>query len=139
MCSTPEGETLGFEIIFEDSVTSEYQEINTVVKQFLGEESQAWKGRSMSNEEVAKEFPRGLSARKDDGDLTCIKRFQKWLRLKVVETLWFQRIILFAIVSNCVFIALDDPGDEENSPMSQLLEEVELVYMIIFVVEMVLK
>jgi hypothetical protein len=55
--------------------------------------------------------------------------------ISIVLNPWFDRFILMVIIANCIFLALDDPGEEQNA--DQFIAE--LIFLIIFTIEMILK
>ena len=72
-----------------------------------------------------------------NGKIWAISRF---FRREIVNTSFFQNFILFAIISNCFFLALDKPDlDVDNPKLYDVVATAEIVYIIIFVVEMVCK
>mmetsp|Transcript_19618 Transcript_19618/g.30230 ORF Transcript_19618/g.30230 Transcript_19618/m.30230 type:complete len:366 (+) Transcript_19618:368-1465(+) len=48
---------------------------------------------------------------------------------------WFDRFILFVIMANCVFLALDN----EVSSITEQMEKIDLIFLIIYTMEMVMK
>ena len=49
---------------------------------------------------------------------------------------WFDRVILLTIFANCISLAVEDPSLEEPDP---IIEVLDLVFLIIFSIEMALK
>lgn len=49
------------------------------------------------------------------------QKFRRALRLEVVQTSWFETVILIVIIINCVFLALDNPTND-----SETLEELRI-------------
>ncbi len=66
-------------------------------------------------------------------------KLRKWTLDNITQRKWFDYIILLAIVSNCVFLGMDDPTAPADSDLSQLLDVAEIVYLVIFTLEMLLK
>lgn len=59
---------------------------------------------------------------------------------KVVEQKRFDQFIILSILVNCIFLCLWDPLDlDETSPRNLLLNRADLVFQIIFTIEMVMK
>ncbi len=56
----------------------------------------------------------------------------------LAENAWFDRVILIIILVNCIFLAMDD-GPPPNSAKSRLLETSDLIFNIIYTLEMVIK
>jgi hypothetical protein len=52
-----------------------------------------------------------------------------------VFNIWFDRFILICILANCIFLAIDDPTEEETADQAIA----ELVFLIIFTIEMIVK
>ena len=55
--------------------------------------------------------------------------------ISIVLNPWFDRFILMTILANCIFLALDDPGEEQTA--DQWIAE--LVFLVLFTLEMLLK
>lgn len=52
----------------------------------------------------------------------------------------FDRVVVFFIVLNCVFLAMNDPLDKDNSSVrNQIVEESEIWFTVVFSIEMVVK
>lgn len=45
--------------------------------------------------------------------LTEWQKFRRFIRLRVVQSVWFDFLVLFIITINCVFLALENP---KNGP-----------------------
>jgi len=66
--------------------------------------------------------------------------FRYYIRKYLVGSSVFENIIMLAILSNCVLLALDTPNlEEENPSLRQFLDTAEFFYFFIFAFEMVLK
>merc|ERR1740123_2562651 len=81
---------------------------------------------------------------KQDEKCTELKRqwwiFRYYLRKNIVQSPIFENFILLAILSNCVFLAMESPTLEEDKPeLRKLLDDAEYVYFWIFLLEMILK
>ena len=68
---------------------------------------------------------------------------RRWA-IQAIEWKWFDRIVLFLIVTNCVFLAITDPTCPEgcshrNPNIDALLFYAEFVFCVLFTVEMTLK
>ena len=50
-----------------------------------------------------------------DEDLTTWGRYKKFIRLEIVQTSWFETVILIVIIINCVFLALDNPTNSDQT------------------------
>ena len=56
--------------------------------------------------------------------------------MQIVFNPWFDRVILLTIFANCISLAVEDPSLEEPDPVIEVLD---LVFLIIFSIEMALK
>ena len=56
--------------------------------------------------------------------------------MQIVFNPWFDKFILLTIFANCICLAIEDPSLEEPDP---IIEVLDLVFLIIFSIEMVLK
>ncbi|KNC46856.1 egg laying defective protein 19 [Thecamonas trahens ATCC 50062] len=61
------------------------------------------------------------------------------MAIALVDSPWFDRFILLAIVVNCVFLALWNPFDPPNSQRNVVLDIAEYVFTAIFTAELMLK
>ena len=60
--------------------------------------------------------------------------------IQIVHNKWFDRIIITLIVANCGFLAADDPLDTDpNSALQQVMAMAELIFLVLFTIEAVLK
>ena len=48
-------------------------------------------------------------------DLTQWQKLRKFVRLEIVQTTWFETVILIVILINCVFLALDNPTNDNQT------------------------
>jgi hypothetical protein len=69
--------------------------------------------------------------------MNCPSKIQKY-SLDFVSSKWFDKFILFVIILNCITLALDNPQDR-GSELSSFIKLADYVFIVIFVVEMVLK
>lgn len=46
---------------------------------------------------------------------TPFQRMRKFVRLDIVQTSWFETVILIVIIINCVFLALDNPTNTNET------------------------
>ena len=58
--------------------------------------------------------------------------------LDLLKNKWFDRIILFVIILNCITLALDDPLSK-GTPLSNFIVIADYVFMALFVIEMIIK
>lgn len=56
--------------------------------------------------------------------------------MQIVFNTWFDKFILLTIFANCIVLAIEDPSLEEPDP---IIEVFDMVFLIIFSFEMVLK
>ena len=56
--------------------------------------------------------------------------------MQIVFNPWFDRVILLTIFGNCISLAVEDPSLPEPDP---IIEVLDIVFLIIFSIEMVLK
>eukprot|EP00002_Diphylleia_rotans_P014058 TRINITY_DN2735_c0_g2_i2.p1 TRINITY_DN2735_c0_g2~~TRINITY_DN2735_c0_g2_i2.p1 ORF type:complete len:1772 (-),score=312.10 TRINITY_DN2735_c0_g2_i2:100-5415(-) len=61
------------------------------------------------------------------------------LCIQIAGHKWFDRLILFSIVLNCIFLAISDPTSSENSSRNKTVRKAEFAFMIIFTIEFVIK
>lgn len=67
------------------------------------------------------------------------KRFRLGMLRQAVLKPWFNTAVLVVIIANCVTLALNNPLDDENSSKAKVLARVDVVFMVLFSVEMVMK
>ena len=56
--------------------------------------------------------------------------------MQIVFNPWFDRVILLTIFANCISLAVEDPSLEEPDP---IIEVLDMIFLIIFSIEMTLK
>jgi len=61
---------------------------------------------------------------------------RRWAIL-ITENVWFERFILCVIITNCIFLSLYDPL-KENDIRNRILEVSEIVFQVLFTLEMML-
>jgi len=66
-------------------------------------------------------------------------KVSRFFRHRIVWTKIFDRLILLAIIVNCVFIAMENPLLDDDHPVTVMLNTVEMVFTVVFIVEMILK
>eukprot|EP00759_Apiculatamorpha_spiralis_P047084 PhF_6_TR42990/c0_g1_i1/m.65569/K04857/CACNA1S; voltage-dependent calcium channel L type alpha-1S len=60
--------------------------------------------------------------------------------VSIIQTEWFERVMLFCILLSSVFLALDNPQTEDNQPqLSEQLYIFDIIFATIFAIEMLLK
>ena len=58
---------------------------------------------------------------------------------KIHEHVWFDRVVLFFILFNCLVMALEEPGLDKNSKKGQFIRIMQYIFTAIFTVEMSIK
>eukprot|EP00485_Elphidium_margaritaceum_P010070 CAMPEP_0202692280 /NCGR_PEP_ID=MMETSP1385-20130828/6693_1 /ASSEMBLY_ACC=CAM_ASM_000861 /TAXON_ID=933848 /ORGANISM="Elphidium margaritaceum" /LENGTH=1814 /DNA_ID=CAMNT_0049347777 /DNA_START=122 /DNA_END=5566 /DNA_ORIENTATION=+ len=71
-------------------------------------------------------------------ELSGIAKWRRAVRLDVVQTAWFETVILVVIVINCVFLALDNPKNEDET-LEIVIFVTEVVFTIIYCLEIAIK
>ena len=47
--------------------------------------------------------------------LTPFGQFRRTIRMKIIQTVWFESLILAIIVINCVILALENPNNDDET------------------------
>ena len=84
-----------------------------------------------------------LSHRKYRGKATFLQMrvshpFRK-MCIFIVEQVWFSRFILFCILANSVFVALDNPLHSDREHLQFVLYTADIIFSTIYTVEMIIK
>lgn len=58
---------------------------------------------------------------------------------RLLQWPWFDRVVLVAILVNCVFLALDEPGVQHDAARMHMLDVAEVFFAVFFTLEMVVK
>lgn len=72
-------------------------------------------------------------------DVSELPRVIRSLALQFISWPWFDRFILLTILANCVFLAIDTPDLGPEHPTRQMIENADLVFTTIFIIEFFLK
>eukprot|EP01084_Bolivina_argentea_P006659 12632_1 len=65
-------------------------------------------------------------------------KIRRFVRQEIVQTSWFETVILIVILINCVFLALDNPTNEDET-LQDVILITEYCFTVIYIIEMLLK
>eukprot|EP00484_Ammonia_sp_Unknown_P007624 CAMPEP_0197073220 /NCGR_PEP_ID=MMETSP1384-20130603/210494_1 /TAXON_ID=29189 /ORGANISM="Ammonia sp." /LENGTH=1825 /DNA_ID=CAMNT_0042512053 /DNA_START=142 /DNA_END=5619 /DNA_ORIENTATION=+ len=83
-------------------------------------------------------FASPSSVLSEDTEQTWWQSFRQTVRMDVVQKSWFEFVILVVIIINCVFLALDNPTND-NATLDEVIFITEVVFTVIYVIEIILK
>lgn len=84
----------------------------------------------------------GPSGREYHGRSLCCMRVHDQPRrgaIQMVESRWFDPLILITILTNCVTMAWESPLDPTGTPKAALIDVMEWIYLYIFTIELMSK
>eukprot|EP01028_Stygiella_incarcerata_P002857 TRINITY_DN1544_c0_g1_i1.p1 TRINITY_DN1544_c0_g1~~TRINITY_DN1544_c0_g1_i1.p1 ORF type:complete len:1709 (-),score=377.65 TRINITY_DN1544_c0_g1_i1:1118-6244(-) len=86
-------------------------------------------------------FPKGMESMKSDTSLFCLSRSNPLRRvcITITQSTTFERFIIACIIANCIMLAMYDPTAGEDEGRNRIANQSEIVFVIIFTIEMILK